>query len=92
MAACSGRGEGDACTVQRDDKTFDGTCHALPGSGVMVCFLPPPPPLQAAVDACSQSAAGDACSFTWDDHTINGACRAAPDGTLVCAPACRRDD
>ena len=81
MAACADKKPGDACTVQDDGKTLDGTCHALP-SGKLVCFLPPPPPLQAAVDACAKSQTGDACSFAVEDDTLNGACRAAP----TCGP------
>jgi hypothetical protein len=92
IAACGGKAAGDACTVQREDKTFTGVCHALP-SGVLLCLPPPPSPPQAAVDACASLQADAACSFVFGEHTFQGACVLEPDGkTLVCAPVCKAPD
>ncbi len=89
IAACNGKAAGDACTVQHEEKTFTGVCHALP-SGVLLCLPPPPSPPQAAVDACANLTANAACSFTFEEHAFQGACVLEPDGkTLVCAPVCK---
>jgi len=89
LAACNGKAAGDACTVQHEEKTFTGVCHALP-SGVLLCLPPPPAPPQAAVDACANLTASAACSFTFKEHAFQGACVVEPDGkTLVCAPVCK---
>jgi len=88
--ACSGLASGDACQVQgMFGFTFEGSCHALPGSTTLVCgrvHLPPP----GAVEACSGKDAGEECSrHRWWDAGEPGVCQSSPvdGGPLACGPA-----
>lgn len=90
LAACEGRSDGDACSVETPDGTRSGTCHAPPGRA-LVCMPAgggpgghhgPPP---GAIEACRDTDAGDACVMDTPDGTLEGTCEESPAG-IACRP------
>ena len=57
---CRGQFAGSACSVERDDVSYDGVCTQLPLVQGLVC-LPPPPACHYCGDGIVDSAAGEAC-------------------------------
>lgn len=44
LDACSGKDEGDECTVEFRGQTLEGTCRQLPEEDDLVCLPAGPPP------------------------------------------------
>lgn len=88
LAACSGKQNGDVCSVTRDGQQQQGTCRSGPGGEGVACLPARPAPPAEAVSACSGKKANDSCSVQMHGQNLDGTCHAGPDGAsaLVCHP------
>lgn len=94
LEACSGREDGDDCTVEIGGRSVAGTCMAPP-ERPLACVpdrgaMPPPPegehagPPPEALRACAGRSTGASCTVA--GHEFTGECHAPPGLPLACVP------
>ena len=77
--ACANMSEGDACKVELDEHSLEGTCNKTEQGDHLFCRPAMHRPMRAAFAACHDKKEGDDCSFERrdGDGKIDGSCEQA---------------